>query len=179
MYACQTAKERWKTERGVVCMCVCVSLKYLFLKRVNIPPGGSEYSTSCPVSRFTPLTPKTFIHLKRSYVSLARRGCIGRGRETPSVCFFFFFPMRRASPGTFSCCEPLIDSFVLPATCNSLFPLPVEGHVAISEQLFFFPPCVYEATDAPLPPPCTPPPPLPPLPTCGSSEPACTPTCSC
>lgn len=38
--------------------------------------------------------------------------------------------MSHRSPGTFSCCEPLIDSFISPAICNSLSLPPLEGQIA-------------------------------------------------
>lgn len=126
MYACQTARERWKTDRGGLCVC----LNCLFSRRANIQLGGSGERQLLHPRR-------TFLHLKQFLFPLHLPGGKEEAwREKPCVCSPLHPPPPAFNPGAhplkpfFSCCEPLMDSFVLPATCNSLSRLLAEGYFA-------------------------------------------------
>lgn len=109
-------------------LCVCVNLKYKLLRQVDFPLGGSEYQSISKHYTLHYLPSPQLFHLKLFYLCLMRVG------HQPNK-IQLFSSMSHISPETFSCCEPLIDSFVLPAICNSLSLQPVKGHIAISERL--------------------------------------------
>lgn len=132
MYACQTARERWNTGRGglrVLCVClkcVCSQGERTFYFGSS---GGRQPLHPC----------RTFPHLKRFllfFFFLSPCISLVRKRRQPCVCSPLYPPPPAFNPGAhplkpfFSCCEPLMDSFVLPATCNSLSPLLAEGYSA-------------------------------------------------
>ena len=124
---CMHAKwvgERERERHRTVHMC----LNCLLLRQANIPLGGSGYPNTTNRSALFSFSSPNFSTWSSFHVSQARRE---EGEAfADAYTRAFSPPMSHTSPGTFSCCEPLIDSFISPAICNSLSLPPLEGHIA-------------------------------------------------
>ena len=129
MYACQMGgrereREKERERHRTVHMC----LNCLLLRQANIPLGGSGYPNTTNRSALFSFSSPNFSTWSSFHVSQARRE---EGEAfADAYTRAFSPPMSHTSPGTFSCCEPLIDSFISPAICNSLSLPPLEGHIA-------------------------------------------------